>query len=218
MSEVDADILACVLFLASPIFIFWGQLTFRWIVGALGFVFGGYGAYLLLQEYASISVGLEAFIIFAAAVVGCLLVMGVVLFGVFVCGALAGILLGNAIVQLVAAQRGGVSDATQLGVVIACAVIVGVIAVLCMNQLLRLLTAFVGGYMFVSAIDHLTYRVWNQPPSLDASSGFFRHPRDFQCNDTECYVLLGVWAFLFAIGTIVQTLHARARSVRASSS
>jgi hypothetical protein len=214
MHWLNADIIAVIAFLISPVLIFYGQKSFRFVMGAVGGVLAGYGMSVGFETHGhNISLAAQIFICIVVGVVGCVVLIYAYYLGIFVVGAVGGLLLSNVIYQLVVQHNEVTPDDTTQHIVLICvAIICGFIALCFSEFLLRLITPFIGGYLFVAAIDHLGGRVGWWTATLDPTSGFFRSSTYFGCpsGSKSCNSLLGVWLALFILGVIVQfTLHAR---------
>lgn len=129
---------------------------------------------------------------------------------VVACGMVAGMLMTNLVYQLLASNIEEVEDDNEtlrIGVTITLAIIGGALALWLHKIVLRTLTAFVGGYMFVAGVDHwaVEFGAWEFPsldPMPNEGDGFFADPLQFECgaDDYSCWSLVGVWLLLFSAG------------------
>jgi len=213
----DTDILALIMLLSSPVFTFLGIRFMYPVLALLGMVAGGYGMYLLLNIIRMLYAGFAlarnydiAAILIAGALSAVILVK-LTRFGIFVLGAAGMLFAGNAAFNFAVSSWLTTIPANietyHIVVMVISAAIGGVLAIYFVERVVvRILSAFVGGYAFVGAFDYGLGRAGAVAITPLAPEVFFSgDPGTFACsNQVHCYVLIVVWVLLFFAGVWFQ--------------
>jgi hypothetical protein len=212
----DTDILAIVMLAASPVFTFLGIRFVYPVLGLLGIISGGYGMYMLL----AIIKGYTGWYIAPNYQIAAVLVAGVVIAvvlvkltkaGIFILGAAGMLFAGNAafnfaISSWVTSPPANI-ETIHIIVMVVCALIGGICAIYLVEKVvIRILSSFVGGYLFVGAFDYGLGRAKAVSFTPLAPTIFLNgDPGTFACSaQVHCYVLIVVWLLLFLAGVWVQ--------------
>jgi len=209
--HIHADGLALLMLATSPLFVFYGRRLFRLVLALVGFLSVAYIVHVGLEK-TSFSSTMIIMLSLAAGVFGALLMVGVMRLGVFVIGAMCGVMSSNLFYQIVANKMNTPDNSPETLryiVIVVMALLGGVLFVCFEPALVAVLTAFFGAYMFAAGFDHIGYRFgfWDDAP-LDPTT-FFTHPERFECSSntpggTACHTLVGVWVVLFVVGVLFQ--------------
>jgi len=212
-NSLEPDLLALLMLLTFPFLTFYGYRLFHASIAAIGLFFGGYTAYILLTTFAYFSPTMEYILTFSSAVLGALIFLSAVEFGVFMIGAVAGGLVSNLAYQLLR-QYVDVAPAHEvwirLAVSLVCCFTVGMLCLYCLPYLLRVLTSLIGGYLGAASLSHYGYHFRFFPSSPLEPQQFFNDPSQFECSGSQqliliCSGLIGVWLVLFVLGVAVQS-------------
>jgi len=220
-----SDILALICFITFPLFSFFGRKLYKTTVIVVGAGFGGYLAVWVLtlirnNSSLTISMTVEYVVIAITAIVIGLLLYKLIQLGVFIIGAVGGVLIGNLAFSLYSGHF-VIPDWTainwdslsniQLGVLAGSALVGGLLTVFVIQRvLIGVLTSFIGGYLFVGPLNHVLWRTGVMPSNSLAPNVFFTvYANTFACSDIGCWVLLGVWGLLWIGGLIYQFKLAR---------
>jgi len=203
--NINGDILAVILFTASPYILFFGEKLFIPALCLLSFATAALGTYWILMAATSFSGLTMLIIMLVVGLLAAILAVKIFKFGVFVAGAAAGVLICNAVYQLIASSTHQNSPAFRYALVAGFALCGGLVTLFLLKYILRVVLSFVGGYMVVAPIDHAGVRFgWWTHASLDASSAFFSQPDQFTCTSGSCYGLFIGWIILAFLGVLVQ--------------
>eukprot|EP01084_Bolivina_argentea_P219520 372297_1 len=217
--QVNQDIMAGTMLAVGLFVTFFGARFFKYIVFFVGFIIGGFLTYYSLPIimgwfqsdveddtllYICLTVG---------ALCGVLLVV-VYKAAVFSCGAICGAIFSQilwiAIVANIDTEGKDWLEGAQIGVLVVFALIGGFLAFKFVEQVLKAVTAFVGGFMFASATAFFIARIEISTESRNVIDwvvffGSYQNYVNFEdvC-DTYCIVCMVLWLVLFASGCFVQ--------------
>jgi len=216
--EIDQWILAVTMLVAGLFVAFLGARFFKHIVFFVGFLLGGVLAYYAVPEMfswfdSSVAADTLLYITLAmGALCGVLLVV-VYKAAVFSCGAICGAILSQ-IIWIGVVSNAEVPDedymaGVQVGVLVGAALLGGWLAFKFVEQVLKAVTAFIGGFMFASGVAFCL----SELDSADSRNvvdwvvffGSWQSYRslDDVC-DAYCIVCIVLWLALFAVGCFVQ--------------
>lgn len=186
LDERWADAVAWIMLLASPLFILFGARLFRWMLVVLGFLVSSLGVQLALQRldlWHDMAPTPAALVLTLTGLLGAWALSSLWTAGMFVLGGTAAVLLVNALHQFIAERAGsGGETGTALRWAILSGVFLagGLLSAKTWKSVLRVLTAFVGSYMAIAAIDHIGGPHgfgWWSTDSLCPLHGFFQYPQ-----------------------------------------
>eukprot|EP00998_Keelungia_sp_KM082_P006758 NODE_2993_length_959_cov_18.998798_g2973_i0.p2 GENE.NODE_2993_length_959_cov_18.998798_g2973_i0~~NODE_2993_length_959_cov_18.998798_g2973_i0.p2 ORF type:complete len:268 (+),score=90.62 NODE_2993_length_959_cov_18.998798_g2973_i0:73-804(+) len=203
----DEDVLAVAFLCVFPLFTFLGEKVFKPTVAGAGFSALGYAVFWATRDVGALSSSARLGLVFAAGVVGAVAVVAVFKAGVFLCGAVSGVLLCNLAYQVLVTQAGADPSRDAHYVALAlCGVVGGMVALRWWKYAVRVVTAFMGSYMGVAGVSHFIWSAHGKQDSDNALAPrvFFAHAETFTCDDDACYAMLGGWAVLFVLGMAVQ--------------
>jgi len=216
--EINQDIIAGTMIIVGLFVTFFGARFFKHIVFFIGFILGAFIAYFTvplifewfeedIQDdtllYMSLSIG---------ALCGVLLVV-VYKAAVFSCGAIGGAILSQMswifVVSNVDVPDKDWMIGVQIGVLFAFALIGGWLAFKFVEQILKAVTAFIGGFMFASGFAFCLSRLVDSG-SLNLIDWvvFFGKYQNYMnleavC-DVWCIVCVLLWLVFFALGCFIQ--------------
>jgi len=216
----EVDLLSIFLGLTSPIFIFFGIQVLNIVLGLLGAAAGGYimvlglgvyDTYIAANTGDTIDPNVRIGLVVGMALVFAILLIRFTKLGIFVMGALGGLFVGNAVFTFVVANYSNELP-TSIGtfhliVEGVSAIAGGILAIYFVEKILvRVMSAFVGGYMLIGSVDHGLLRAgWVAAAPLAPEVFFVNNPGNFGCDgQVSCYILLAAWVVLFAAGVFVQ--------------
>jgi len=211
LTDVQEDIVAGGMILLGLVLTFSGEHWFATLVAVIAAFMGGFTTNVILSRIqADISITVAIIIILIASMLCGAIALQVKRVGVWLAGALGGLLASNLVyTQLL--DAGGIqdSDVAHMVVVIVCAVIGGTLLSWLERPLERVLTSFVGAYLVVAGISHILYRAKASKGEPYWPSEFFGDLQHFECKgDQTCMILLLVWLGMFVLGVIGQTIYA----------
>eukprot|EP00486_Rosalina_sp_Unknown_P001022 CAMPEP_0201572522 /NCGR_PEP_ID=MMETSP0190_2-20130828/15838_1 /ASSEMBLY_ACC=CAM_ASM_000263 /TAXON_ID=37353 /ORGANISM="Rosalina sp." /LENGTH=407 /DNA_ID=CAMNT_0047998383 /DNA_START=148 /DNA_END=1371 /DNA_ORIENTATION=+ len=216
--SINQDILAGTMLVVGLFVTFFGARFFKHIIFFVGFLIGGFLTYYSVpiiwswfdakvQDdtllYMSLTVG---------ALCGVLLVV-VYKAAVFSCGAICGAIFSQilwiAVVANVDTEGKDWMPGVQIGVLVVFAGLGGWLAFKFVEQVLKAITAFVGGFMFASGIAYFIGRIdkKNDTNVIDwvIFFGSYKNYTNLEdvC-DVYCIVCILLWLVMFAAGCFVQ--------------
>jgi len=212
----DTDVLAMIMLLTSPVFTFFGIRFVYPVLGLMGLSAGGYGMYLLLNIIKSytglvIAQNYQIIAILIAGVVASVILVKMTRVGIFVLGGAGMLFAGNAAFNFAVSTWMTTIPANietyHIAVMVISALIGGILAIYFVEKVVvRILSAFVGGYMFVGSFDYGLGRAKAVAVTPLAPTVFLTgDPGTFACSaQVHCYVLIVVWLLLFFAGVWVQ--------------
>jgi len=217
------DIEAYVFIIVSPIVCFLGERA-RWI--SVLVLFYGASCYLVdlyhpgAADTTSTQLGLRWTIWCIVMLIGCIVACCLLRLTVLVVGACVTALLANIAYQMILSA--GFSDYLYARLIVLCvfAIVGGAIGLAGFRWALRVFTPFLGGYLFIAAVDHFgRYMGWwkIEPffPRIEPNGQFFSHPNEFPWSDRKhSALLLVLWALLAALGIMFQCWLEKRRQAR----
>lgn len=212
---INQDLLAGVMAAASLPMAFYGSSLWNYMVVVIGFLLGGYLTYGLLCEYGD-QIGVDEQLTLWLSI-GIGVALGVILVylqkcAIFLFGAIGFTILGNIIYATIAIQLNWDNDYVHGGAIILCAIIGGCLMLWIFKQLLKAVTAFVGGYMAASAMSYFIdrYALREDTSFVDVLQFFGDYDNIHQCSDT-CTACLVTWGVVFVFGLWFQIRGERRR-------
>eukprot|EP01084_Bolivina_argentea_P084680 153101_1 len=216
--QINQDILAATMIAVGLFVAFFGARFFKQIIFFIGFCAG------LLFTYYAVPIFFKWFgvtleddvILYMSLTVGALVgILVVVIYkvAVFTCGAIAGAIfsqiLWSAVIANIKTPEKDYMTAIQIGVLIVFACAGGWLAFKFVEQVLKAITAFMGGFMFASGIAYFIGRIdSSESKNVIDWVVFFGSYKvynnlDAVC-DEWCIICILLWLALFAAGCFVQ--------------
>eukprot|EP01084_Bolivina_argentea_P072493 131628_1 len=216
--QINQDILAGTMIVVGLFVTFFGARFFKHIIFFVGFIIGGFLTYYSVPIifswfdskvaddtllYMSLTVG---------ALCGVLLVV-VYKAAVFSCGAICGAIFSQilwiAVVANIDTEGKDWLVGVQIGALVVFALLGGYLAFKFVEQVLKAITAFVGGFMFASGIAFFIARIEdNGKKNVIDWVVFFGSYKNYNnlenACDVYCIVCILIWLILFASGCFVQ--------------
>lgn len=216
--SVDQDILSGVMAAVGLLLAFYGEALFNIVIFGVGFVLSSQGSYYLLkdtQDKTHLKDNAVMYISLGIGIVGGAILVLLKKVAIVLMGAVGGALLFNFIYGLTAWSTHSHEDWIQYVVLGVGAVIGGITMHYLVKQLLRAVTAFVGGFFVAASAGYYIDRFENDNAAatgeghatsqwLDIAE-FFGRPDEIlkYCSDA-CIACLVTWAVIFALGAFHQ--------------
>lgn len=204
MNEINQDILAAAMFLAAVPLTFYGGAWFNWIIFFIGFCIVGYSVFSLCDQVMDLASDVSLYVSLGVGVLGGLILSYAHKLSIFSTGAVAGAVVFQFVYIHIETYTSFNPEYYQY-VIIVCAWsgLCGYVVYKTYKFLLRGITAFLGGFMFASAISYLVKRVSEEEGGVLDVVEYFNY-KDTRCDNYWCYLLAGSWLTMFLAGLIHQ--------------
>jgi len=212
--SVDQDILSGVMAAVGLLLAFYGEALFNIVIFGVGFVLSSQGSYYILketQDKTDLKNDAVMYISLGIGVVGGALLVWLKKVAIILIGAVGGALLFNFLYGLTAYSTHTHEDWIQYVVLGVGAVAGGVTMHYLVKQLLRAVTAFVGGFFVASSVGYYIDRFEHDNTAATGPGGetsqwldiaeYFGRPDEVlrYCSDA-CIACLVTWGVIFALG------------------
>lgn len=208
--HITGTVLAAIMMGLSPLVTFFGARLLKPTIGAVGFCLGGYGAFLgmeaLVPYLGEAQLGIKILIVVVVAVLAAVIMVSAYKASMFTLGAVGGGLGANALWVIICAELGeNPHIGFRIGAVALVAIICGFVTYKAMGLVVKVITPFIGGFMFISGLDHLGKEVFNwwdtNPFDPSPNGSFFGRPDQLISEEpVHAGVLIGIWVLLTGLG------------------
>lgn len=206
MQEVHQDLLAAITLVLGPVVCYWGHKFWEYIVLGLGFIIGAWLTYGFCEAngaphdvtlYTSLTVGV---------------VLGAVLYtfvpmAIFVTGMVFGLLGAQFLIGLLSSAGVNLSKEAYYIFVVLVMVAAGFIVYWVWEQVVSIVTAVLGSWMFTSAFVLLLQNMGADIDtwfSVDTFMTIDNEGRETDC-DATCGCFITLWALMAITGALYQT-------------
>lgn len=217
--KANEDILNGIMIVASLPLAYYGSKLKEKLIFVIGFLLAGYGIYLFftdndewLEDHMNIKVDSKAVIacsIIVGLIVGCCFVWTYKK-AVFTLGALCGVLGSNLALSVIAFDSftpDGYATPMKIAFVVIAAIIAGYMMMKAEKQIMKLITAIIGGFMFGASIGYFIERAdGKKDEDIIISPRKFFNAEDTSIEhcDWVCSLALVGWAFISLTGILYQ--------------
>ena len=166
LNGLNQDIISGVMIPVGLIFAFFGSKWFKYIIFFVGFVIGGLGTWFLMGDIATIfkfTISDQATLYISLGVGAALgfLLIALYKLSVFVTGAIFGVIISQLLWKVIISLEPDLPQqkVIQFGLITVFAIGFGLLAFYFVKQVLKIVTAFIGGFFFATAIAYFIERI-----------------------------------------------------------